>query len=232
MRHKISSIAQMLRLPAICGLCNQYHTGRLAICSQCTALLTPLGAACRYCALPLPDARFLVCGQCCRKKPDVDTVITAYCFEEPLRMVLHEFKYREGLYLSSYLTQLMLDALPAGYTTDCLIPVPMHPKRLRHRGFNQAAELTKRLSRHLEISCDLTYCRKQVNTAPQAGLDAEARRKNLRDVFHVKTTHDKHVTLIDDLMTTGSTANELARVLKKQGVNRVDLWCCARVGIS
>lgn len=147
-------------------------------------------------------------------------------------MVLHEFKYRAGLYLSSYLTKLMMDALPTGYTTDCLVPVPMHPKRLRHRGFNQAAELTKQLSRHLKLSYDLTYCRKQVNTAPQAGLNAEARRKNLRDAFQVKTSDYKHVTLIDDLMTTGSTANELARVLKKQGVIRVDLWCCARVGVS
>lgn len=230
MRHKITSIAQLFRLPAICELCNHYHFGHLAICAECTTLLTPLGPACGYCALPLPDAAFLVCGVCCRKKPYVDTVMTAYCFEEPLRTLLHEFKYREGLHLLTFLTTLMLHALPADvYKTECLIPIPMHPKRLRQRGFNQAAELTKQLSRRLNIPCDLTHCQKRVNTMPQAGLSAKARRKNLRHVFQVNPKPYQHITLIDDLMTTGSTANELARMLKSQGVERVDLWCCARV---
>ena len=233
MRHKITSIAQLLRLPAICGLCNHYHSGQLALCTECTTLLTPLGPACCYCALPLPDAAFLVCGQCCRKRPYVDTVITAYRFEEPLRALLHEFKYHEGLHLLTYLITLMLHALPAGlYNTECLIPVPMHPKRLRQRGFNQAAELAKQLSRRLKLPVDLSHCQKTINTAPQAGLTAQARQKNLRHAFQVKSTPYRHVTLIDDLMTTGSTANELARMLKNQGVDRVDLWCCARVARS
>ena len=229
MRHKIASIAQMLRLPVICGLCNQYHTGQLAICTECTALLTPLGPACSHCALPLVDSTFMICGRCIRKKPYVDTVITAYRFEEPLRTLLHEFKYREGLYLSTFLTSLMLHALPAeACKTECFIPVPMHPKRLRQRGFNQAAELAKHLSRKLKIPCDLSYCRKSVNTVPQAGLNAQERRKNLLHAFEAKATPYQHITLIDDLLTTGSTANELARMLKNQGVSRVDLWCCAR----
>lgn len=230
MRHKIASIAQMLRLPAICGLCNQYHTGKLAICNECTALLTPLGPACCYCAHPLPDPTFLVCGHCCRKKPDLDTVITAYRFEEPLRTLLHEFKYHKGLYLSTCLTTLMLDALPnEHYDTECLIPVPMHPKRLANRGFNQAAVLAKQLSRRLNVPYDPSCCQKILNTAPQAGLNAQERKKNLRHAFLAKCRAYQHVTLIDDLLTTGSTANELARVLKRQGVRRVDLWCCARV---
>lgn len=230
MRHKIASIAQMLRLPAICGLCNQYHTSQFAICTSCKALLTPLGSACRYCALPLLNTHFLVCGRCCQKRPYIDAVLTAYRFDEPLRALLHEFKYREGLHLSTFLTSLMLDALPVDeYKTECLMPVPMHLKRLRQRGFNQAAELTKQLSRKLNIPCDLFHCKKTLNTAPQAGLNAQARKKNLHQAFQAKPKHYQHVTLIDDLLTTGSTANELARVLKNQGVTRVDLWCCARV---
>lgn len=230
MRHKIASIAQLFKLPAICGLCNHYHSGPTAICTVCIALLTPIGPSCCYCALPLPDAAFLVCGQCCRKRPDIDCVITAYRFEEPLRTLLHEFKYREGLHLLTFLTTLMLHALPIeGYKSECFVPVPMHPKRIRKRGFNQAAELAKQLSRRLNIPCDLSHCQKAINTSPQAGLSAEARRKNLRHAFQVQPQKYQHITLIDDLMTTGSTANELARVLKKQGAIRVDLWCCARV---
>lgn len=230
MRHKIRSIAQMLCLPTICVLCNQYHSYRSAICKQCSDLLTPLGPACQYCALPLPDTHFLICGKCCKKKPYFDTVITAYSFEEPLRTLLHEFKYREGLYLSTFLTNLMLHALPSGtYNTECLVPVPMHPKRLRQRGFNQAAELALQLSRQLKLPCELSLCQKRINTASQAGLNAEGRQKNLRHAFQTRPNQYQHVTLIDDLLTTGSTANELARTLKEQGVKRVDLWCCARV---
>ena len=235
MRHKVSSITQLLRLPAICDLCQQYHTGRLAVCHDCITLLTPLGPACHYCAQPLPDAALLVCGRCCQKKPDVDTVMTAYCFEEPLRSLLHRFKYHEGLHLLSFLTTLMLQALPTttSYRTDCLIPVPMHTTRLRQRGFNQAAELTKQLSRHLQIPYDFSYCKKIINTAAQARLSANERQNNLQRAFQITpSTHLKHyphVTLIDDLMTTGSTVNELARVLKRHGVQRVDVWCCARV---
>lgn len=230
MRQKIKSIAHKFRLPAICGLCNHYHSNQLAICDECIGLLRPLGPSCDYCAQPLPDDVFLVCGRCCRKKPYVDKVITAYCFDEPLRTLIHEFKYREGLHLLSFLTTLMLQALPKEcYQTECLMPVPMHRMRLRQRGFNQAAELTKQLARTLKLPYELSLCKKNVNTLPQAGLSASERQKNLRNAFQAAPIHYKHITLIDDLFTTGSTANELARTLKGQGVARVDLWCCARV---
>ncbi len=230
MRHKINSIAQKLRLPAICGLCNQYYRSPLAICNECLALITPLGPACRQCAMPLPDDNHLLCGHCCQKKPWIDTVITAWRYEEPLRSLLHEFKYREGLHLVTLLSTLMMHALPAGgYTTECLVPVPMHPKRLRQRGFNQAAELTKHLGRRLAVPYELTLCKKIINTTPQAGLNAAERRRNLQRVFQANPGNYRHITLVDDLLTTGSTANELARVLKQHGVERVDLWCCARV---
>ena len=230
MRHKITSISQRLRLPSICALCNQYHRGRLAVCASCHALLTPIGPACYHCALPLPDNNFVICGHCCKKKPYFDHAIAAYRFEEPLRTLLHDFKYHEGLYLCSFLTTLIANALPPdAVNTQCLIPVPMHPIRLRQRGFNQAAELAKQLAHTLNLPFDLFSCKKIINTAAQAGLNEQQRRKNLRDAFEAKPLPYQHITLVDDLLTTGSTANELAKVLKKQGVTRVDVWCCARV---
>ena len=230
MRHKMTSVTQMLRLPIICVVCQQPHRGRLAVCAECTLLFAPIGPACRHCAIPLPDDLFLVCGQCGKEKPDIDCVITAYRFEEPLRSLLHEFKYHEGLYLGTFLTNLMLQAMPTEYyETQCLIPVPMHPARLRQRGFNQAAELAKHLGRRLKLPYALSHCQKIINTVPQAGLNASQRKRNLLHAFQAKPLPYQHVTLIDDLLTTGSTANELARMLKNQGVTRVDLWCCARV---
>lgn len=104
----------------------------------------------------------------------------------------------------------------------------MHPKRLKKRGFNQAAVLTRLLAKSLNLSYDLAACKKIKNTQPQAHLDGDERQKNLHHAFHAPTLPYKHVVLIDDLMTTGNTANELARVLKQSGVLQVDVWCCAR----
>lgn len=231
MRYKIASITQSFRLPVICSVCNQYHPNKGPVCTDCYALLTPLPAACRHCAIPLPDAQFPVCGQCLRQKPAIDNVFTAYRFEEPLRTLLHEFKYRHGFYLSTFMTKLIRDGLSCkSYETQCLIPIPMHRLRIRQRGFNHAALLTKQLSRQLKIPYDLFYCKKIRHTPPQAGLNSKQRQNNIQHAFSTKACPlpYEHVTLIDDLLTTGSTACELAKTLKLRGVAQVDLWCCAR----
>jgi len=229
MRHKIASISQRLRLPSICVLCNQYHRDHVAVCSACLELLSPIGIACKYCALPLLDAEFLVCGHCCLKKPHYDRAIAAYHFEEPLRTLLHEFKYHEGLYLCSFFATLIMRSIPQdALKTQCLIPIPMHPNRLRQRGFNQSAELVKQLSYRLKLPYDISHCKKTINTAPQASLTAKQRQRNLRHAFHAEPLPYQHITLVDDLLTTGSTVNELANVLKQRGIERVDVWCCAR----
>jgi len=229
MRHKIVSISQRLSLPSVCVLCHQYHQGTVAVCEACHHLLTPLGLACYHCASPLPPSDFLVCGQCSKEKPYYDSTIAALRFEEPIRTLLHEFKYQEGLYLCAFFATLIAKALSKdALQTQCLIPVPMHPKRLRQRGFNQAAELVKKLGKRLELPYDLSHCKKIINTAPQASLNREQRQKNLLHAFQAEPLPYQHVTLVDDLLTTGSTANVLAKLLKQQGVTRVDVWCCAR----
>ena len=134
--------------------------------------------------------------------------------------------------MCSFLASILITAIPEeALKTECLIPVPMHPKRLQQRGFNQAAELVKHLSRAFKIPYALSHCKKIINTAPQAELTAAERRKNLRDAFHARPLPYQHVTLVDDLLTTGSTVNELAKTLKQLGVTRVDVWCCARATI-
>lgn len=229
MRYELNSITQWFRLSSSCVLCDQTHRGKHAVCCDCQILLTPLGPSCQYCATPVPDLSYFVCGHCCKRKPHFDYVYAAHRFEEPLRALLHEFKYREGLYLCSFLASLMASTLPLKATqTELLIPIPMHPKRLRLRGFNQAALLTKHLSRLLSIPYSLNTCQKIINTPPQAGLAAHQRLSNLRHAFQVAPISYQHVTLIDDLLTTGSTVGELAKQIKKQGVKQVDVWCCAR----
>lgn len=229
MRQKTSSVAQVLLPSSICALCHQYHRENRAVCHDCLVFFEPLGPACCSCAEPLPDESFLACGRCCRTKPPIDKTIVAYRFEEPLRTLLHEFKYQEGLYLCALLAGLIQEALPLdAQNTQCLIPIPMHRKRLRQRGFNQAAELAKHLGHILHVPVDSLSCQKIMATPPQAGLSGKERRKNVRNTFRTNPIPYQHVTLIDDLITTGSTAFELASMLKKQGILRVDLWCTAK----
>lgn len=188
-----------------------------------------LGPCCHHCAYPLPDDAYLICGHCIKEPPHFDQAFIAYPFEEPLRSLLHQFKYHNGLYLGSFLSHLMLQAWKEPSTKpQCLIPVPMHPYRLKTRGFNQAAILTKSLARKINLPYDLTSCKKIINTAPQAGLNSQQRQKNLTGAFYTAPLPYEHVALVDDLLTTGNTANEIALSLKKAGVTKVDVWCCAR----
>lgn len=208
----------------------QPFRGPDAVCQACHEFLIPNHYACTYCALPLPAGQFLTCGTCIQKKPDVDNTYAPYLFEEPLRTLVHEFKYHQGLYLTSFLANLMIKHLPMeARTTECLIPVPLHAKKLSKRGFNQSVELTKYIGTVLNIPFNLNSCEKKIHTLPQAGLSREQRRRNLRNAFQVKTVDYQHITLIDDLLTTGSTTNEIAKTFKAQGVGKVDVWCCARV---
>lgn len=222
-------LKQRLHWPVVCALCSCYHRGQYAVCERCFDLFLRITNACRICCVTLPDNNFPICGSCIKEKPSFDQVLCAWRFVEPLRCLLHEYKYTEALYLRSFLVKMMLEALPAdGYRPDCLVPVPLHSDRLRQRGFNQAGELARVLARHLKVPVDSNLIKKHRNTVPQVHLNRKQRQKNLRQAFSTGGHDYQHVTLIDDLMTTGSTANEIAMLLKRQGVARVDVWCCAR----
>lgn len=232
-RQKIASITQWWRIPSVCALCNHYHLDSQAVCKLCTRLFVRIDQGCAICRLPLIDNQFLQCGHCIKKKPAFDKVITSYSFEEPLRTLLHDFKYHSALYLRNFMTELMLDSLTENtISPGCLVPVPMHPTRLKERGFNHAALLAKSLAKRLKTPCNLDLCRKKVNSVAQAGLSSKMRHRNIKNTFHAKPNTYTHITLVDDLLTTGSTVNELAKTLKRSGVSRVDIWCLARTPIT
>lgn len=219
----------MFRVPTPCRVCRQYHRHTYALCPDCIALIEPLGPSCHTCAAPLPQPEPTFCGACLVHPPALDRVYTAYRFSEPLRTLLHAFKYEAALYLSSFLTHLLLQAKPLDATTECLIPIPLHHTRIRTRGFNHAAILAVQLNQLTHIPYALHACQKIRSTPAQADLNAKERRHNIHQAFQAKPLPYQHVTLIDDLFTTGATANEVAKTLKQQaGVQRVDLWCCAR----
>lgn len=218
-------------MPSICTICQHYHKTGLAICARCVKVLEKITYPCRHCARPLPDPHGLICGHCIQSPPFFDTVYSPYLFAEPLRSLIHAFKYQQALYLRQFLAQQMLQTTPliqAALTNVCLLPVPLHPTRLRERGFNQALELAKILSKKTRIALTKNLCQRNRATPSQVGLSAKARQENLSSAFQAEPSQYQQVILVDDLMTTGSTANALAKALKAQGVKRVDVWCCAR----
>ena len=226
---KSGSIPYRWRLKTPCSLCFQYHQTSSPLCTYCESLLIPLGTACKQCATPLPDAQYNLCGYCIKHPPALDAVFAPYRFEEPLRTLLHDFKYREKLHLSRFLAEKMLTAQPTLFPKNtCFIPVPLHRKRIYERGFNQAAIFATYLAKKLNQPCLLHHIKKIKNTPHQAKLEARIRKKNLRNTFRIKPIPYQQVILIDDLITTGSTANELAHQLKSKNKKKVTLWCIAK----
>lgn len=211
-------------------MCATYFKEKAPLCNSCKELLKTITACCPICALPYNAPSSLPCSQCQDHRPHFDRVLCSYVYEEPLRTLIHHFKYHGGLFLRRYFAQLMLKSLEdlSPLELGCLVPVPMHPKKLQQRGFNHAAILTKILARQLSIPYDLNLCTKLINTQSQAQLSRTERQQTIRGSFRSRPHAYPTITLVDDLLTTGSTANELAGLIKQQAPCNVNIWCLAR----
>lgn len=221
--------------PRSCVLCGYGKGSDLPadrdLCLSCEADLIINRAACSRCAIPLFDSQGAsICGQCLQKTPKYDAAWSAFVYEQPLEWMIQQLKFNGKLIYAELLARLMMPHIPSlDQHPDCIIPIPLHNKRLKKRGYNQSYELIKYVAAQKNIKVDLTSCRRIKYTAAQTNLDAKSRRRNVKAAFEFSNTHHyEHVVLFDDVMTTGSTMNELAKVIKKQGVKRVDVWSLAR----
>jgi ComF family protein len=222
--------------PSACPACGRLlaHPGRGPLCEPCWASLPRhLAVSCR-CGLPLPPA-LSACGRCRRGRQPFAAGASLGPYEGPLRVVLHELKYAGRRRAAGRLAEALLEdpavrALVA--TSDVLVPVPLHPRRLRERGFNQSALLVEALARKAARPACPDALVRRLDTAPQAGLTAAARRRNVQGAFAVRrkaSVAGRTVTLVDDVLTTGATALACARPLKEAGVREVRLLTVARV---
>ncbi|MFT4257702.1 MAG: ComF family protein [Pseudoxanthomonas sp.] len=212
-----------------CLLCHEAGTNGRDLCRACTTALPWNRSACLRCALPLPVAG--VCGHCLHQPPPLAQAHAAFVYGFPLDRLAPRFKFHHDLAAGQLLAGLMADAFAALPRPEALLPVPLHRRRLRRRGFDQALELAKPLSRVLNLPLRADLLRRHRATAAQSELDAVARQRNLRDAFVVETRQrlPQHVVLVDDVMTTGATLHAAANALLRAGVARVDAWVCARV---
>jgi len=147
--------------------------------------------------------------------------------------LLQQLKFHQKLHMATLLGGLMVEALAGRQRAmpECLVPVPLHPARLRERGYNQALELARVMSPCLGIAVDATLCRRGRTTTPQTALDGKERRRNLRGAFEVRSLRTpRTVAIIDDVVTTGTTVSELSRAMRRAGVEVVEVWACARAG--
>jgi ComF family protein len=164
----------------------------------------------------------------------VGTVPTyALCrYEFPMDYLITQIKFHGQLVYAKVLGELLAEKLPE-IQAEVLIPVPLHPTRLRERGYNQALELARPLAKKRKIPLDIFSCTRIRSTQPQMAMSATKRAENLKDAFTVNPNFKtKHVAIIDDVVTTGHTVDELSRVLYQQGVEKIDVICCARTVLS
>ncbi len=218
-------------LPPRCVLCGG-PSGAVCICTACKKDLPWLGSHCLRCALPLGSPRDTICGVCISKPPPYFRTICPLQYEFPVNRLVQGFKFKRQLAAGRILSHLICESavrekpgLP-----DMLIPVPLHGLRMFTRGFNQAYELATYACRVLDLPLSANALRRQRSTRAQSGLSRKQRRQNLKGAFcwHGPRKPGLHVALIDDVMTTGTTVTECARILKKAGAKRVDVWVAAR----
>lgn len=214
---------------SLCGLAPANHHG---ICADCHADLPWLLGGCHRCALPLPHTALpgSLCAQCAQTLPAFDRTLAAFNYDFPLSRLLPEIKYQRQPAHLGWLSQVLAAYLQQQYEDDwpdALIAVPMHPLSELKRGFNQAQLMTQVLGKQLRLPLS-TCVRKQRRTPHQMALGLEARKQNLHHAFKVIGQPPRHLALVDDVMTTGTTANTLAQLLKSAGAERVDIWVLAR----
>jgi ComF family protein len=172
-----------------------------------------------------------LCGACQRRPPPFAVCHTAFRYEEPVPALVGGAKFRARLNLLRLLGQCLALSLRErnAEMPGLILPVPLHVERTRERGYNQALEIARTLSRELSVPVDSRCCARIFATTPQTGLRKQDRRRNVRGAFRVlDPLKSAHVAILDDVVTTGSTVSELTRVLLKAGVKQVDVWAVAR----
>lgn len=220
----------------LCGAQELYQSGCL-ICKECIDSISfvthPL---CLRCGRPFltESERDHVCGECLTQKKYL-TIVRALCrYEGTVEKMIHQFKYKQKFAVAP-IFKLLLDFYSSEdmnfYSYDLFIPVPLHPARLRQRGFNQAVLWGEMLKKKYNVPLKRMALKRTVGTLPQVTLQGKTRRENVKNAFKVSDStlvNDKAILLLDDVYTTGATMNECARVLKESGASRVDGFVIAR----
>lgn len=214
-------------LPSYCNVCGV--PGPI-LCAGCQLDMPVLNNRCLRCGTTLAGcASNTHCGGCLRTPPHFHLTLSPFAYRPPLSHLITALKYQRRLSFIPILSNALAEHV-AHYASsvDALLPVPLHRSRLRQRGFNQALELARPLAKRFGLPI-MDEVERQHATPSQSSLHAEQRQSNMRNAFRIRQPlHYKRIAIIDDVMTTGSTVNEIARLLARAGVEEIQIWCIAR----
>ncbi|MBP7765840.1 MAG: ComF family protein [Deltaproteobacteria bacterium] len=239
LRDFVSEISDVL-FPPLCLACRRVvqSVPPAVFCANCLDRITFLtGSLCPVCGVLFPDspAGDHVCGACLASPPFFDRARAAVVYEGIISDTIHRFKYGRDLStggaLARFLAECPFDDLD-WHRCDAVLPVPLHKKRLRERGFNQSLLLARALGRKYGIAVDFSLLKRRKFTLTQTGLTRQEREKNIKGAFETARPGqiaDKNLILVDDVYTTGATVNECARILKHSGAADVAVVTLARV---
>lgn len=208
-----------------CLLCGE--SGQQDIwCAACDAAMPYLNPShCPVCALPTWDGA--VCGHCLKNPPHFKRTVAVFAYAFPLNKLILALKFGEKFQLANRLGNALcgrIDKRP-----DCLVAMPLHPARLQERGYNQSLQLARSIGRQLDLPVLTLACQRVRNTSSQSSLPWKQRNKNVRKAFVCSSeVAGKHIAIVDDVMTSGATLNELASALLNAGATEVSAWVIAR----
>ena len=197
-------------------------------CEACDAALPYLGEPhCPVCALPTPAGE--VCGHCLKDPPLFIRTTAVFGYAFPLDKLIQAMKYGEQLALANAFAEKLALRVNHSDLPDYIIPMPLHPAKLRERGFNQSLLLAAKTARELGIELLPNACQRVRDTPPQSALPWKERKKNMRDAFRCDVDlTGRHVALVDDVLTTGASLNALAGAVQKRGASGISAWVVAR----
>ncbi|MFK5948994.1 MAG: ComF family protein [Methylococcales bacterium] len=226
------NIIQHYLFPPTCILCGNEGFSFQDICQGCFNDLTRNIHCCYRCAEIFNTANTTpqLCGQCISNTPAFDETYAPFTHQGIIRYLIAHLKFNKQYKNARLLGMLLAEYLArTAELPELIIPIPLHKIRFQQRGFNQSFEIAKTLSKQLNIPLDTNACIRYRNTPHQIDLPAKQRHKNIKNAFKIiRPIKAQHIAIFDDVMTTGTTVNELAKIFKKSGVSRVDVWVCAR----
>ncbi len=210
-----------------CVLCNRMSPNG-QWCAACDAALPYLDTAhCPVCALPTPGGE--VCGHCLKQPPFFTGTIAVFEYAFPLDKLIQRMKYGEQLTLADAFARKLVQRIDRSELPDYLVAMPLHPAKLRSRGFNQSQLLATTVARKLGLTLLANACRRVRDTAPQSALPWKERNSNVRNAFSCDMDlSGKHIALVDDVLTTGASLNALAKAIAQQGAANISAWVVAR----
>ena len=223
LRHFISGI-----LPSRCISCgSQSATG---YCRRCYLLLPRIVHRCYQCGKVL--TRTSRCGQCLNAPPPFKSSFIPFVYSPPVSAAIQKLKFHQNFAAGRALAEAFVESFEskAAHYPEVLVPIPLHSKRLRQRGFNQSLFLAKTIGLGLGISVDPHLLKRTRHTEPQSNLMEKQRKENVKDAFALafRPPGYGHIALVDDVVTSGNTVRAAAKILKRSGIHEISIWAIAK----